>query len=190
MPYISSVECGCNLVQTFDRMMYDSLAEWNANGGSQTEAEQAGRQAGVWAAESSQAWQAQAHRVKAGKCNYHDDSCARVTRGKWTALRIVDTWNAKRRRSASVVRKEGGGRSSNPAETAARVRHWGSDGQGPPKTAHVTRHGPGTTKRLNPRGPRAVWAENFCCFACLLLLPNDQSGTIRVFNAAPSAGWK
>ena len=121
MPYISSVECGCNLVQTFDRMMYDSLAEWNANGGSQTEAEQAGRQAGVWAAESSQAWQAQAHRVKAGKCNYHDDSCARVTRGKWTALRIVDTWNAKRRRSASVVRKEGGGRSSNPAETAARV---------------------------------------------------------------------
>ena len=121
MPYISSVECGCNLVQTFDRMMHDSLAEWNANGGSQTEAEQAGRQAGVWAAESSQAWQAQAHRVKAGKCNYHDDSCARVTRGKWTALRIVDTWNAKRRRSASVVRKEGGGRSSNPAETAARV---------------------------------------------------------------------
>ena len=36
-------------------------------------------------------------------------------------MRIVDTWNAKRRRSASVVRKEGGGRSSNPAETAARV---------------------------------------------------------------------
>jgi hypothetical protein len=47
-----------------------------------------------------------------------------------------------------------------------KIRHWGSDGQGPPKTAHVTRHGPGTTKRLNPRGPRAVWAENFCCFAC------------------------
>ena len=46
------------------------------------------------------------------------------------------------------------------------IRHWGSDGQGPPKTVHVTRHGPGTTKRLNPRGPRAVWAENFCCFAC------------------------
>ena len=44
---------------------------WNGNGGSQTEAEQAGRQAGVWAAGSSQAWQAQAHRVKAGKCNYH-----------------------------------------------------------------------------------------------------------------------
>ena len=33
--YISSEECGCNLVQTFDRMIHDSLAEWNANGGSQ-----------------------------------------------------------------------------------------------------------------------------------------------------------
>ena len=55
------------------------------------------------------------------------------------------------------------------------VRHWGSDGQGPPKTAHVTRHGPGTTKRLNPRGPRAVWAENFCCCRFTHLTSNSTS---------------
>ena len=55
-----------------------------------------GRQV-LFAAGSSQAWQAQAHRVTAGKCNYNDDICACATRGKWTALRIVDAWNAKRR---------------------------------------------------------------------------------------------
>ena len=59
---------------------------------------------------------------------------------------------------------------------ATQIRHWGSDGQGPPKTAHVTRHGPGTTKRLNPRGPRAVWAENFCCFVAACCQTTSRPG--------------
>ena len=64
------------------------------------------------------------------------------------------------------------------------VRHWGSDGQGPPKTAHVTRHGPGTTKRLNPRGPRAVWAENFCCCCSLPVKFINQATICCCFVAA------
>ena len=44
-----------------NRMMrYGTSVEWNGDGGSRTYAEQAGRQACVWAA--SEAWQAQAQR--------------------------------------------------------------------------------------------------------------------------------
>ena len=64
---------------------------------------------------------------------------------------------------------------ANPPNKGPLIRHWGSDGQGPPKTAHVTRHGPGTTKRLNPRGPRAVWAEFFCCCRFTHLTSNSTS---------------
>ncbi len=110
-PYISSVELSAAVIWCKragaldrDRMRHESLAEWNGNGGSRTEAEQAGRHCMQGPGLQNQVRlgkSVQAHRVAAGKCNYRDhaDICLCATRGKWTSesLRIVDAWNAKRR---------------------------------------------------------------------------------------------
>ena len=128
-------------------------------------------------------------RAAALRRTWHSHRCCRLQREELPNANC-SAWNCKslpssrQERPGRLVSSLGieGSYVRSGSETI--IRHWGSDGQGPPKTAHVTRHGPGTTKRLNPRGPRAVWAENFCCFACCLL-PNDISTGLLIPRPVP-----
>ena len=54
-------------------------------------------------------------------------------------------------------------------------RHWGSDDQGP-KTVHVTRHGPGTTKNFQSARPPGLCGPKACCH-------RHVDVAIRVFGA-------
>ena len=67
-----------------------------------------------------------------------------------------------------------------------KIRHWGSDGQGPPKAVHVTRHGPRRDDKEN--SIRA--APGLCGPKTFVVLLACHRHLDRAFNAAPSAGWK
>ena len=67
---------------------------------------------------------------------------------------------------AGFSRRETVGRQSlSDGARSETIRHWGSDDQGP-KTVHVTRHGPGTTKHFQSARPPGCAGQLFCCFAC------------------------